>query len=123
MPPRPATAPVPVTPPAPWLRYAVLALTVFALSALFTGEAGDADTWIHLATGQWMVANHRLPIPDPFAWTTYLGHSMYPAEYATRDLNLKHEWLGHVIQYLVYAAGGFPGMVLFRASCVACFCL
>src|SRR3954469_9868558 len=100
------TAPLPQTaPPKPhaatpsYLRYAVLALTVFALFTMFTGEIGDADTWIHLRTGQWIVANHKLPIPDPFAWTTYLGQPVYPAEYATRDLNLKHEWLGQVIVY------------------------
>jgi hypothetical protein len=106
-----------------WLRYVILALTVFALFAMFTDESGDADTWIHLRTGQWMVANHKLPMPDPFAWTTYLGQPVYPAEYATRDLNLKHEWLGQVIEYLAWAAGGIPGMVLFRAACVAGFCL
>src|SRR4051794_25232804 len=130
MPPR-RTAPLPQTAPqrtpavrtSPYLRYAVLALTVFALFAMFTDEIGDADTWIHLRTGQWIVANHKLPIPDPFAWTTYLGQPVYPAEYATRDLNLKHEWLGQVIVYLVWAAGGPTGMVLFRAANVAGFCL
>src|SRR5215468_3908796 len=123
MPSRPGTASAPVTTPSPWLRYVVIAFTVFALFAMFTGEIGDADTWIHMRTGQWMLANHRLPIPDPFAWTTYLGKPLYPAEYATRDLNLKHEWLGQVIFYLVWEAGGPAGMILFRAACVAGFCL
>src|SRR4051794_22888056 len=130
MPPR-RTAPLPQTAPqrtpavrtSPYLRYAVLALTVFALFAMFTDEIGDADTWIHLRTGQWMVTHHKLPIPDPFAWTTYLGQPVYPAEYATRDLNLKHEWLGQVIEYLVWAAGGPTLLVLARAICVAAFCL
>src|SRR5262245_35695081 len=119
MPSRPATAPVPAPTPSNALRYAVLGLTVLALFAMFTVESGDADTWIHLRIGQWMVENHKLPIPDPFAWTTYLGKPVYPAEYATRDLNLKHEWLGQVVWYLVWAAGGAPGMILFRAACVA----
>ena len=123
--PAPATAPVvsqaQAAPPA-WLRWVILALAALALMAMFSGEMGDADTWIHLRTGQWMWENHKLPIPDPFAWTTYLGKPVYPEEAATRDLNLKHEWLGQVIVYLVYAAGGFPGMVLFRALCVAGFC-
>jgi hypothetical protein len=123
MPSRAATAPVPAPTPSTALRNAVLGLTVLALFAMFTGESGDADTWIHLRTGQWMVENHKLPIPDPFAWTTYLGKPVYPAEYATRDLNLKHEWLGQVVWYLVWAAGGAPGMILFRAACVAGFCL
>jgi len=123
MPSRPAPAPAPVPKSSPALRYAILALTVIALFTMFTGESGDADTWIHLRAGQWMVENHRLPIPDPFAWTTYLGKPLYPAEHATRDLNLKHEWLGQVIWYLIWAAVGTPGMILFRAACVAGFCL
>src|SRR3954462_3018431 len=128
MPPRrsaPQIAPAKATPTpvSPYLQYAAIALTVLFLFALFTDEIGDADTWIHLRTGQWMVANHKLPIPDPFAWTTYLGQPVYPAEYATRDLNLKHEWLGQVIEYLVWTAGETTGMVLFRAANVAGFCL
>jgi len=115
--------PAPVSHTPHWLRYTIVAFTVLALFSMFTGPIADADTWIHMRTGQWMLANHRLPIPDPFAWTTYLGKPVYPAEYATRDLNLKHEWLGQVIQYLEWAVGGAPGTVLFRASCVAGFCL
>src|SRR5262249_32872670 len=97
--------------------------SILALFAMFTGESGDADTWFHLRTGKWIVENHRLPVPDPFGWTTYLGKPAYPGEYATRDLNLKHEWLAQVIWYLVWAAGGAAAMTLFRAACVAGFCL
>ena len=39
-----------------------------------------------------MLANHKLPIPDPFAWTTYMGKPVYADEYFTRDFNLMHEW-------------------------------
>ena len=123
MPSRPATAPLPVSATPHWLRYLIIALTVLALYSMFTGPIADADTWIHMRNGQWMLENHRLPIPDPFSWTTYLGKPVYPEEYATRDLNLKHEWLGQVIQYLEWAVGGAPGTVLFRATCVAGFCL
>ena len=83
---------------------------------------GDADTWFHLRTGAYIVQNHKLPVPDPFSWTTYMGQPAYPGEETTRDLNLKHEWGAQVILYLVYAAGGFPGMVLFRAACLTAFC-
>ena len=93
----------------------MLALTVLALFSMFTGAVGDADTWFHLRTGAYIVQNHKLPDPDPFSWTTYMGQPAYPGEEATRDLNIKHEWGAQVILYLVYAAGGFPGMVLFRA--------
>jgi hypothetical protein len=119
MPPRPAPAATSL----PWLRYLAIVLTVLTLFAMFTVESADADTWIHLRTGQWMLANHKLPIPDPFAWTTYIGKPVYADEYFTRDFNLKHEWLGQVIQYLEWSAGGVTGMILFRAACVAGFCL
>ena len=72
-------------------------------------QSGDADTWFHLRTGAYIVQNHKLPDPDPFSWTTYMGQPAYPGEETTRDLNIKHEWWRQVILYLVYAAGGFPG--------------
>lgn len=105
-----------------WLRPVVLALAVVALFSMFSAAAGDADTWFHLRTGAYVVQNHRLPDPDPFSWTTYMGQPAYPGEETTRDLNIKHEWLAQVILYLVYAAGGFPGMVLFRAGCLTALC-
>ena len=105
-----------------WLKPAILALAALGLMAIFSAEIADPDTWIHLAVGKWMVQHRQLPIPDPFAWTTYRGQPVYPNEYFTRDFNLKHEWLGQVIFYLIFAAGGPAGMVLFRATCVTLFC-
>src|ERR1039457_4149601 len=120
---RPAAAPAPsVTPALAWLRPAVLALAALALASMFSLAVGDADTWFHLRTGAYIVQNHKLPDPDPFSWTTYMGQPAYPGEEATRDLNIKHEWLAQVVLYLVYAAGGFPGMVIFRAACLIAFC-
>lgn len=105
-----------------WLRPLILALTVLALFSMFSNAVGDPDTWFNLRSGAYIVQNHKLPDPDPFSWTTYLGHPAYPGEETTRDLNLKHEWLAQVILYLVYTAGGFPGMVIFRAACLIGFC-
>src|ERR1017187_31437 len=104
-----------------WLHPAVLALAALALASMFSLAVGDADTWFHLRTGAYIVQNHKLPDPDPFSWTTYMGQPAYPGEEATRDLNIKHEWGAQVILYLVYAAGGFPGMVLFKACCLTFF--
>jgi hypothetical protein len=124
---RSTALPVPSAPPAPagtpaWLRWVVIGLATLALLSFFSGEVGDADTWFHLRTGAYIVQNHRLPVPDPFSWTTYMGRPAYPGEEMTRDLNLKHEWGAQVILYLVYAAGGFPAMVLFKSGCLTFFC-
>uniref|UniRef100_Q020X3 Glycosyltransferase RgtA/B/C/D-like domain-containing protein n=1 Tax=Solibacter usitatus (strain Ellin6076) TaxID=234267 RepID=Q020X3_SOLUE len=124
---RPIAAPVPAAPAAPaagpaWLRPVVLVLAAIALLSMFSGEVGDADTWFHLRTGAYVVQSHKLPAPDPFSWTTYMGQPAYPGEETTRDLNLKHEWGAQVILYLVYAAGGFPAMVIFKACCLTFLC-
>jgi hypothetical protein len=126
MPPRRVNRPAPVVKQeraaAPrWLRPAVLALSAFLLMGWFSAEVNDTDTWWHLKTGQYIWQNHALPVPDPFAYTTYLGKPAYPGEGATRDFNLAHEWLAQIILYLVYAAGGFPGLVLFRAALMTAF--
>jgi hypothetical protein len=124
MPPSPAKQPAavaPVSSPA-WLKPVILGLLALGLMAMFSAEISDPDTWIHLAVGKWMVQHHQLPIPDPFQWTSYLGKPVYPDEYFTRDFNLKHEWLGQVFFYLIWAAGGPVGMVLFRALTITALC-
>jgi hypothetical protein len=114
----PSAAPAATAAPA-WLKPAILALAALTMMALFSREVSDADSWFHFAMGKWVWQNHKLPVPDPFGWTTYLGRPAYPGEAQTRDLNLRHEWLGQVILYLVYSTGGPAGMVLFRAACVS----
>ncbi len=81
----------------------------------FSTEVADSDTWWHLKTGQYILQTHKLPVPDPFAFTTATAGSAYPGEETVRHFNLTHEWLAQIIFYLVYAAGGFAGMVIFRA--------
>ena len=86
--------------PAPaWLRPVLVALAALLLIALFTSESSDTDTWWHLKTGQYILQHHKLPVPDPFAWTTYLGTPAYPGEETTRYFNLTHEWLSQVLLY------------------------
>ena len=127
MPRRPAPpvarpAPVPVSARPRWLRPAVLALAALALMAWCSMQLSDPDTWWHLKTGQYMLQHHTLPVPDPFAFTTYTGKPAYPGEEATRYFNLTHEWLAQILFYLVYAAAGFPGLVLMRAAFLTAFC-
>ena len=85
-------------------------------------ETADADTWWHLKTGQFLLSQHRLPVPDPFAWTTYLGKPLYAGEELTRYFNLTHEWLAQVVLYIVYAAGRLSALTLMRAISLSLFC-
>jgi hypothetical protein len=121
MPPRNASRPAPADPTltavAPnWLRFVILALAVLLLLTRFTPEFRDSDSWWHLATGKFVVEQHRLPVPDPFAWTTYIGQPAYPEEPQVRYFNLTHEWLAQAIFYLAYAVGSFGGVVLLRGA-------
>ena len=102
--------------PAPaWTKAALMVLGIALLIALYTAESADTDTWWHLATGQYVVKEHKLPVPDPFAWTSHMGKEAYPGEEKTRRFNLTHEWLSQAIMYLAYGSGGFTGLILLRA--------
>jgi tetratricopeptide (TPR) repeat protein len=65
-------------------------------------EISDSDTWWHLKQGELYVTTRSLPAQDPFSFTT-----------AGREW-IKYSWLADVIFYLVFRAGGTPGLVLLR---------
>jgi len=105
-----------------WLRVALVVLAGIYLATQFTHEAGDSDLWWHLAAGKYIWQNHRLPVPDPFSYTTNLGAPVYQGELTTRHFNLTHEWGMELIYYLVQSGLGFPGLILFRALLLIGFC-
>jgi len=105
-----------------WLRICTVMAAAIAMFAWFSAPSGDNDTWWHLKTGQYIVEHLRLPVPDPFSYTTYMGVPSYAGEEITRYFNLTHEWLSQAIFYSVYAAAGFPGLVLFRALLLTLIC-
>ncbi len=120
-----ATEPSAAASPAPqsaWLRRAVLALSALCLLGLFSTEVEDTDFWWHLKTGQYIVEHHALPVPDPFAYTTWMNPAAYPGEEKVRHFNLTHEWLAETLLYGVYSLGGFPAVALFRAALLAGLC-
>jgi hypothetical protein len=116
----PPARPVRAVPP--WLRAAVIGLAALVLIGLFSTQIDDSDFWWHLKTGQYVLQHHTLPSPDPFSYTANAGVPAYPGEAVTRHFNLTHEWLAQVLWYLVYAAGGFPALVLFKALLLAALC-
>ena len=105
-----------------WLRPLLMALAAILLLSVFTGEIRDTDIWLHLKTGQNTLETRALTAPDPFSFTTGMGAAKYPGEEVTRYFNLTHEWLAQIVMYLIYAAAGFPGLVLARAGLLLAFC-
>ncbi len=97
-----------------WLTLAALVLTAICLLGLFSTEIADTDFWWHLKTGQFILQQHSLPVPDPFAYTTQATD--------TPHFNLTHEWLAQVLLYLVSVAGGFPAIILIRSALLAGVC-
>ena len=125
----PAPAPVAEAPkrapagPFPWAgAWALLALTALLLLGLFSTEVADTDFWWHLKTGELVLETRSLPYPDPFAYTTDLGEESYPGERRVRYFNLTHEWLAQAFWYLLYAAGGFPLLALWKALLLTIAC-
>jgi hypothetical protein len=100
----------------------LLALTALLLLGLFSTEIADPDFWWHLKTGQYIVTRHRLPVPDPFAYTTASAAPVSSGEAATRHFNLTHEWLAQAVWYLVYSVGGFGAVVLWKALLLTILC-
>lgn len=106
-----------------WIAAALIALAAVFLVGLFSTEFADTDAWWHLATGRYIVTRHRLPSPDPFAYTTAFAKPAYPGEETTRRFNLTHEWMAQAAMYVIYAAGGFPALVLWKGLLLALLCL
>jgi hypothetical protein len=92
------------------------------LLGLFSTEMADPDSWWHLATGRYIVTQHRLPDPDPFAYTTAIVPPADPGEAQTRRFNLTHEWLAQAAWYGIEAMGGTPATVLWKAVLLTALC-
>ena len=100
----------------------LLLATALLLLGIFATEIADTDSWWHLATGRYILEQGRLPVPDPFSYTSELGEPSYPGEEKVRRFNLTHEWLAQVVWYLIYLVGGFPALVLWKACLLGLVC-
>ena len=68
---------------------------------------GDPDTYWHLASGQWMLDHREILRADIFS-STVSGQSYSVGE-----------WLGQIVLTLVFNAGSWTGLAIFRAALVA----
>jgi hypothetical protein len=66
----------------------------------------QSDTWWHLRAGQEMWSRHFVMLADEFSFTA--NGQYWP----------NHEWLGDVLLFAAYWAGGLPGVTLLAAACL-----
>jgi len=116
---RKADPPSPAIPP--WLVAVLVVVCAIFLLGLFSTEMSDPDSWWHLATGRYIVQQHRLPVPDPFAYTTAAA-PLAPGEASIRRFNLAHEWLAQAVWYGIQTSGGFGAVVLWKALLLTLLC-
>ena len=83
-----------------------VALFVIALFTMAVRETLDPDMWWHLRTGEFILQN-GIPAQDVFTFTV------------PQNAWITHEWLSQLIMWLVYLAGGLPGLILFFAALIA----
>ena len=84
----------------------MLGLFFLVCAGYYAIPVWDSDFWWHIASGH-VILQHGLPSVDPFG--------VFPTVDSVRnDTVLKGQWLGQVILYALYAAGGFNAVVAFR---------
>lgn len=83
-----------------------VALFAIALFTMAVRETLDPDMWWHLRTGEYILQN-GIPAQDVFTFTV------------PQNAWVTHEWLSQLIMWLVYLAGGLPGLILFFAALIA----
>jgi hypothetical protein len=86
----------------------IVALLAFARALAQPGALlHDPDTYLHIASGRWMMAHWALPAHDPFSYTSAGAHWPVP------------EWLAEFTLAAVYIAAGWGGLVLITIACFA----
>jgi hypothetical protein len=89
------------------LAPAVAALLLAAVVMFDPRVFNDGDTYWHLATGQWILAHHRVPQVDVFSF------SRPGAPWVA------HEWLSELLMALAWRADGWSGVVVLFAAAAA----
>jgi hypothetical protein len=85
---------------------ALAAAIAFAVTAFVPQVLNDGDTFLHIAAGMRMLADHAILFRDPFSYT-FAG--------ARWDA---HEWLAEIAMALAFKSGGWSGL-LFLFACAA----
>ncbi|MEM7118073.1 MAG: hypothetical protein AAF614_36925 [Chloroflexota bacterium] len=80
-------------------RQLFLAIWGMSLFAMGVRETLDPDMWWHLRTGE-LILTQGIPRHDVFSFT--VSHHAW----------ITHEWLSQLLMWTVYAAAGFPGLII-----------
>ena len=89
-----------------WLfSWPLLVCVAVYLGSLLAGARllNDGDTYLHIASGQWILAHGAAPVTDPFS------HTMPGAVWTA------HEWLSAVVLAIIYNISGWTGVVALTA--------
>ncbi len=90
-----------------WPLLVAVTVCIGFLSGSTTQILGDPDTWLHLATGHWILQHHSVPVVDPFS---------YPMAGAPW---IAHEWLAQCLMAVAYDWCCWTGLVLLAAGAFA----
>jgi hypothetical protein len=86
---------------------ALAAVLLFVIPLFSLATLNDGDTFWHIASGDWILANRAIPTADPFTF------SRAGAPWTA------HEWLSEVLFALSYRLGGWNGVVILVAAAAA----
>lgn len=90
-----------------WAWLLPFGLTVMLVMLVAVREAIDPDLWWHLATGRYILAEHRIPAEDIFSFTA-TGHRW-----------VTHEWLADTLLFATYRLVGHAGLSMAFAVVIA----
>lgn len=83
-------------------RLLVAVAAFVAITAVYGVRVADPDIWGHLRYGRLFLESSRVPVADPFAYTT-TGLTWYA-----------HEYLAQVLLWLTYAGAGPLGLIALK---------
>jgi len=86
---------------------AIAAAIAFAVTAFAPQVLNDGDTYLHIAAGRRMLADHAILFTDPFSFTA--AGAPWQA----------HEWLAEIAMAMSYQVGGWSGLLALFAIAAA----
>jgi hypothetical protein len=87
-----------------WREFSILCLLGSVLFHVFSRTFADPDLWGHVKFGKDLWQTGRIVREDVYSYLS--GDQLW----------INHEWLAEAIFYVVFAAAGSPGLIVFKTS-------